>query len=119
MSRCTMVSADVNALLWCLLWLPLQMHCERVSHVTIADGCSTVVLIGCTCPAMTVVTVILRALDRVRERALGCFARSPDYVQWLIAQIPSCQAEISEPIFAKHSKKGWAGGCSTVVLRLF
>ena len=34
-------------------------------------GCSTVVLIGCTCPAITVVTVILRALDRVRERALG------------------------------------------------
>ena len=39
-------------------------------------GCSTVVLIRFTCPAITVVTVILRALDRVRERALGCFARS-------------------------------------------
>ena len=41
-------------------------------------GCSTVVLIGITCPAITVVTVILRALDRVRERALGLLgARSP------------------------------------------
>ena len=30
-------------------------------------GCSTVVLIGFTCPAITVATVILRALDRVRE----------------------------------------------------
>ena len=28
-----------------------------------------------TCPAITVGTVILRALDRVRERALGCFTR--------------------------------------------
>ena len=32
-----------------------------------ACGCSTVVLVGCTCPATTVGTVILRALDRVRE----------------------------------------------------
>ena len=38
--------------------------------------CSTVVHMF-TCPAITVGTVILRALDRVRERALGCFARSP------------------------------------------
>ena len=41
------------------------------------DGCSTVVLMCFTCPAMTVGTVVLRALVRVRERALGCFARSP------------------------------------------
>ena len=34
-------------------------------------GCSTVVLICFTCPAITVATVILRALDRVRGRALG------------------------------------------------
>ena len=34
------------------------------------DGCSTVVLIGFTCPAMTVATVILRALDRVRDREI-------------------------------------------------
>ena len=34
-------------------------------------GCSTVILIGFTCPAITVVTVLLRALDRVRERVLG------------------------------------------------
>ena len=34
--------------------------------------CSTVVLAGFTCPATTVGTVVLRALDRVRERA--CFA---------------------------------------------
>ena len=33
-------------------------------------GCSTVVLIGITCPAITVGTVILRALVRVRERAI-------------------------------------------------
>ena len=38
--------------------------CER-------DGYSTVVLIGFTCPAITVATVILWALDRVRGRALG------------------------------------------------
>ena len=44
---------------------------------TALNGCSTVVLVGFTCPAMTVVTVVLRALVRVRERALGCFARSP------------------------------------------
>ena len=45
------------------------------------DGCSTVVLLGFTCPAITVATVtqyaVLRALDRVRERAL---ARRPDTV---------------------------------------
>ena len=45
------------------------------------DGCSAAVvliifyifIIGFTCPAMTVVTVIyiLRSFDRVRERALG------------------------------------------------
>ena len=34
-------------------------------------GCSTVVLICITCPAITVATVILWALDRVRGRALG------------------------------------------------
>ena len=33
--------------------------------------CSTFVLIGFTCPAITVATVILWALDRVRGRALG------------------------------------------------
>ena len=37
----------------------------------ISPGCSTVVLICITCPAITVVTVILWALDRVRGRALG------------------------------------------------
>ena len=34
-------------------------------------GCSTVVLVCFTCPATAVVTVMLRAPDRVRERALG------------------------------------------------
>ena len=34
--------------------------------IVIVYGCSTVVLIGFTGPAITVVTVILRALDRVR-----------------------------------------------------
>ena len=33
-------------------------------------GCSTVVLVCFTCPATAVVTVMLRAPDRVRERAL-------------------------------------------------
>ena len=37
-----------------------------------SNGCSTVVLICITCPAITVATVILWALDRVRGRALGC-----------------------------------------------
>ena len=40
-----------------------------------------VVLICFTCPAITVATVILRALDRVRGRALG----------WLGAGSPECQ----------------------------
>ena len=47
-------------------WLVFELRRE----VDRADGCSTVVLIGSTCPAITVATVILRALDRVRERAL-------------------------------------------------
>ena len=51
-----------------------------------ADGCSTVVLIGFTCPAMTVATVMLRALDGVRERVLGLLCRS-------ITQILSRQAQ--------------------------
>ena len=46
------------------------------------DGWSTVGLLGCTCPAMTVGTATLWALDRVRERALG-------YVD--LAQIPDRQ----------------------------
>ena len=46
------------------------------SHTNIAVcnkcyGCSTVVPVCFTCPAITAVTVILRALDRVRERVLG------------------------------------------------
>ena len=36
-----------------------------------AYGCSTIFLVGFTCPAITVATAILRALDRVRGRALG------------------------------------------------
>ena len=59
---------DLDYSYGCNCHLPTHMH---------AHGCSTVVLIGFTCPAMTVGTVMLRALDRVRERALGCFARSP------------------------------------------
>ena len=43
-----------------------------------SDVRSTVVAKVSTCPAMTVGTVILRALDRVRERALGLLGvRSP------------------------------------------
>ena len=53
-------------------------------------GCSTVVLIGFTCPAITVVTVILRALDRVRERVLGLLCLS-------ITQIPARQASRGVP----------------------
>ena len=41
-------------------------------------GCSTVVLICFTCPAITVVTVILQALDRVRGRTLGLLGWCPD-----------------------------------------
>ena len=52
-------------------------ECDGVIHSSY--GCSTVVLICFTCPTITVGTVMLRALDidRVRERALGCFTRSP------------------------------------------
>ena len=49
------------------------------------------VLIGCTCPAITVVTVILRALDRVRERALGCFARSPKSQYGCVPSVSWCR----------------------------
>ena len=52
---------------------------NKISHENISGkraasggaGCYTVVLICITCPAITVVTVILRALDKVRGRALG------------------------------------------------
>ena len=38
------------------------------------------VLIGFTCPAITVVTVILRALDRIRGKTLGLLGSgSPPY----------------------------------------
>ena len=57
--------------------LRLPVECRRLLSSQALYGCSTVVLIGFTCPAITVGTVILRALVRVRERALGCFARSP------------------------------------------
>ena len=53
-----------------------RQHPEPAKRERERDGCSTVVLICFTCPAITVATVMLRALDRVRERALGCFARS-------------------------------------------
>ena len=56
---------------------PLERTACRVLRTACCDGCSTVVLEGFTCPAMTVGTITSRALDRVRERALGCFARSP------------------------------------------
>ena len=46
-----------------------------VSEFVVLFGCSKVVLICFTCPAITVGTVILRALDRVRERALGLLWR--------------------------------------------
>ena len=54
--------------------LPVIMSTIRSSRnprlpLRLFYGCSY----RCTCPAITVVTVILRALDRVRERALGCF----------------------------------------------
>ena len=52
-----------------------------------SDGCcSAVVLAGFTCPATTVGTVTSRALDRVRERALGLLCHS-------ITQIPARQAQ--------------------------
>ena len=47
---------------------------SRDDHVRLFYGCS---IIGFGCPATTVATVTSRALDRVRERALGRFARSP------------------------------------------
>ena len=49
---------------------------EEPSAGGVGEGLGLRLLIGFTCPAITVVTVILRALG-VRERALGCFARSP------------------------------------------
>ena len=61
----------------CPLLQPSAATPKSAASLRLFYGCSTVVLIGFTCPATTVGTVILRALDRVRERALGCFARSP------------------------------------------
>ena len=62
-------------------------------------GCSTVVLICFTCPAITVVTVILWALDGVRGRALG----------WLGPGSPKSQPHQGYGCFYGY-------GCSTVVL---
>ena len=61
-----------------------HLKTHQPSHET-CTGQPTVVLMGFTCPATTVVTVALRALDRVRERALGLLCRS-------ITQIPARQA---------------------------
>ena len=52
-----------------LLFYGLKISCET-------DGDETFVLICFTCPAIPVGTVILRALDRVRERALQDEARA-------------------------------------------
>ena len=52
-----------------------QWH-RTVSTPYDMTGCSTVVLMCFTCPAITVATGILRALDRVRERVLGLLCRS-------------------------------------------
>ena len=48
------------------------------------DGCSTVVFIVCTCPAITVVTVIIRDLDRVRERAFGRWPGRLAAINWAV-----------------------------------
>ena len=45
--------------------------CKPVGGARSKYGCSTVVFICFTCPAMPVGTVFLRALERVRGRALG------------------------------------------------
>ena len=49
----------------------LSLHRALRGYRYGSRGCSTVVLICITCPAITVGTVILWALDRVRGRALG------------------------------------------------
>ena len=54
---------------WGTTWHPLRLAgtwSASMSGLRLFYGCSTVVLIGFTCPAITVATVILRALDRVR-----------------------------------------------------
>ena len=54
-----------------VMWRALPQLQPLSARYNLINGCSTVVLIiGFTCPAITVVTVILRALVRVRERAL-------------------------------------------------
>ena len=55
LAECTPISTEINTELW-------RNGCSyKPSH-----GCSAVVHIGLTCPAITVSTVILRALDRIR-----------------------------------------------------
>ena len=56
---------------------------------------------GFTCPATTVVTVVSRALDRVRERALGFLCLS-------ITQIPARQAQRGVPDLPPGSLTGGA-----------
>jgi len=54
---------------------PSSHCCRRLNErytVRLFYGCSYMF----TCPAITVVTVILRALDRVRERVLGLLCLS-------------------------------------------
>ena len=51
---------------------------EQESAAVVGFAVVRVVPVGFTCPAMAVATVGFRALDRVRERALGLLcARSP------------------------------------------
>ena len=61
------LSRAFEMLKWTVMGLLTAPHSPQLSTVD-----STVDSYMFTCPAITVATVILRALDRVRERALGC-----------------------------------------------
>ena len=86
-------------------------------------GCSTVVLIGFTCPAITVVTVILRALVRVRERALGAFCPASRFVS--ACCVGSGCTEDTEDVSAPnqnrsqrnlHQNEGFLSGKTMIIL---
>ena len=58
------------------VWSAVVVVVRRMPVCVRLFGCSTVVLVCFTCPAITVGTVILRALDRARERVLRLLCRS-------------------------------------------
>ena len=72
-----------------------------------------VVLVGVTCPAMTVGTVMLRALDRVCERALGLLGYGCSTVVLVGVTCPAMTVGTVMSRALDRVREGY--GCFTVV----